>query len=115
MKRFLLFLLAKCGFILSSVGQLKLDSAISGFVQAKKDLEDAIIFEGTVVLKVEEDIDKLLVEYERKKRDLKDRKITHEKISKDSAVYLKKITKFLSTEEGPTADADTDRPEQSSD
>jgi len=101
MKHFFLVLLAKCGFIMSGVGQLKLNSAVSGFVKAQTDLQDAIKFEATVILKTEEDIEKLRLNYERKQNDLKDRKIMHDKISRDSTIYLKRITEFLSIEEDP--------------
>jgi len=104
---------------MTGVGQSKLDHAVSGFVKAQTDLQDAIKFEATVILRTEEDIEKLRLNYERKQYDLKDRKIMHDKVSRDSTIYLKRITEFLSIEEDSATDADanadTDHSEPSSD
>jgi len=99
MKYLFYLIFSKIGFVFSGSGKARLESALSAFTKAQKELQTAISHEEKTVQKANDDLEKERKKFEEKEKNLKELSALHRKIKARSDAYLSKIENFLSIED----------------
>lgn len=110
MKYIFYLLCSKLGIVFSGSGRCRLNSALSAFTTAQKELKTAIDHELQTIKSKDKALEKARKEFRIKEKLLTEQTQVHMKTRKESLVYLNKIDAFLNVDT-PETDGDGDLPD----